>query len=252
MSGDLPLITGNTTVGDSRGAVDFGTGSSAFSSGSSIEFSMGSSTNIGGAFSVTAGNLPGAAVVDVLVAPGLSSTSGNGSLTLTSGDDNTSGGGVTIKEGDGSMATGGFITISLGVGTTTSSESVAVSTSSTEPAGVLGDLSLSTGNATVGNSGTVDIGTGLSMSGLGGSIVFSVGDRGVQPSCRQRARIALDLAFYRDADTILLNNLSKDEFLDTRDIAGAWWLASTAVLAFLTIKYVINSNRLFFLHAFTS
>ena len=90
-----------------------------------------------------------------------------------------------------------------------------------------------------------------SASGLGGSIVFSVGNRGVQTSHRQWARIALDLAFYCDADTILLNNPSKDEFLDTRDYDGAWWLASTAVLAFLTFKDVINSNRLFFLHAFT-
>jgi hypothetical protein len=63
--------------------------------------------------------------------------------------------------------------------------------------------------------------------------------------------IALDLAFYRDADTILLNNPNKDEFSDTRDYDGAWWLASTAVLAFLTFEHVINSNRLFFLHAFT-
>ncbi len=78
-----------------------------------------------------------------------------------------------------------------------------------------------------------------------------VGDRGVQSSQRQRARIALDLAFYRDANTILLKNPGKDEFSDIRDYDGAWWLASTAVLAFLTFKDVINSNRLFFLHAFT-
>ena len=65
-----------------------------------------------------------------------------------------------------------------------------------------------------------------------------VGDRGVQPSQRQRARIALDLAFYCDADTILLKNPGKDEFSDMRDYDGAWWLASTAVLAFLTFKNV--------------
>ena len=45
---------------------------------------------------------------------------------------------------------------------------MAVSTSSAGTAGVLGDLLLSTGNATVGNSGTVDVGTGLSASGSGG------------------------------------------------------------------------------------
>ncbi len=78
-----------------------------------------------------------------------------------------------------------------------------------------------------------------------------VGNRGVQPSQRQRARIALDLAFYRDANTILLKNPGKDEFLDIRDYDGAWWFASTSVLAFLTFMDVINSNRLFFLHAFT-
>jgi hypothetical protein len=237
VSGDLPLSTGNATIGDS-GAVDIGTGLSAFGSGSSsIVFLVGSGTDIGRAFSVMAGNLSGAAVVDVIVAPGSSSTSGCGSLTLTLGNGNTSGGGVTIKEGDGSMASGGFITISLGVRTATSFLSVAVSTSSAGTAGVSGDLSMSTGNTAIGNSGTVDIGTGLSA--------------GVQPSRRERARIALDLAFYHDADIILLNKLNKDEFLDTRGYDSAWWLASTAVLAFLTLKDVINSNRLFFLHAFT-
>jgi hypothetical protein len=201
---------------------------------------------------VTAGDLSGAALLDVLVSPGSSSTSGGRSLTLTSGDGNTSGGGVTIKECNGSMASGGFITISLGVGTATSSGSMAVSTSSAGTVGVFGDLvSLSIGNVTVGNSGTVDIGTGSSTSGSGSSIAFSVGNRGVQPSRRQRTKIVLDLAFYHDANTILLNNPGKDEFLDIRGYDGAWWLASTAVLAFLTFKDVLNSNRLFFLHAFT-
>ena len=62
--------------------------------------------------------------------------------------------------------------------------------------------------------------------------------------------MALDLAFYRDVDTILLNNPGMDEFSDISNYAGDWWLASTAVLAILTFKDVINSNRLFFLHAF--
>ncbi len=110
---------------------------------------MGSGTNIGGAFSVMAGDSSGVAVVDALVAPGLSSTSGGGSLTLTSGDSNTSGGGVTFKEGDGSMALGGFITISLGIRTATSFLSVAVSTSSAGTKGVSGDLLMSTGNTAV-------------------------------------------------------------------------------------------------------
>ena len=67
-----------------------------------------------------------------------------------------------------------------------------------------------------------------------------VGDKGVQPFSRQRAGVALGHDFYRDANTILPNNLCEDEFL-----------ASIAVVAFLTFKDVINSNRLFFLHAFT-
>jgi hypothetical protein len=51
--------------------------------------------------------------------------------------------------------------------------------------------------------------------------------------------IALGHDFYRDLNTILPNNLCKDEFS-----------ASIAVVAFLTFKDVINSNRLFYLHAF--
>ncbi len=67
-----------------------------------------------------------------------------------------------------------------------------------------------------------------------------VGDEGVQPFSRQRVGIALGHDFYRDANIILPNNLCEDEFS-----------ASIAVVAFLTFKDVINSNRLFFLHAFT-
>ncbi len=78
-----------------------------------------------------------------------------------------------------------------------------------------------------------------------------VGNREVQSSSRQRARIALGHAFYHDKNTIFPNNLCEDKFLDMSDYSGAWWLASIAVLAFLTFKDVINSNRLFFLHAFT-
>ena len=60
-----------------------------------------------------------------------------------------------------------------------------------------------------------------------------VGDRGVQPFSRQCVGITLGHDFYRDTNTILPNNLREDELL-----------ASIAVLAFLTFKDVINSNRL--------
>jgi hypothetical protein len=63
--------------------------------------------------------------------------------------------------------------------------------------------------------------------------------------------IVLGQAFYRDADTILLINLCEDKFSDKSDYDGGWWLASIAVLAFCTFMDVINSIRLFFLHAFT-
>jgi hypothetical protein len=68
---------------------------------------------------------------------------------------------------------------------------------------------------------------------------------------RQCVGIVVGHDFYRDANTILPNNLCEDEFSDMSDYDGAWWLASITVLAFLTFKDVINSNRLFFLHAFT-
>ncbi len=134
-------------------------------------------------------------------------------------------------------------------------------------AGMTGDLLLSTGTASIGNSGAFDIGckydsfkyaSVIGSCGLDVDLVQHhdgdntiVGNRGVQPFSRQRAGIALGQAFYRDADTILPNNLCDDEFLDISDYDDAWWLASIAVLAFLTFKDVINSNRLFFLHAFT-
>jgi hypothetical protein len=118
-----------------------------------------------------------------------------------------------------------------------------------------GDLLLSTGTASVCNSGALDIGCeyylfkyasvigscGLDrdLGGLDRDLAQHcngdntiVGNRGIQPFSRQHAGIALGHDFYR-ITTILPNNLCKDEFLDISDYDGAWWLASIAVLAFL-------------------
>jgi hypothetical protein len=131
-----------------------------------------------------------------------------------------------------------------------------------------GDLLFSIGTASVGDSGALDIGceyylfkyaSVIGSCGLDRDLAQHhngdntiVGNRGVQPFSRQHAGIALGHDFYR-ITTILpnKNNLCKDELLDISDYDGAWWLASIAVLAFLIFKDVINSNRLFFLHAFT-
>ncbi len=96
-----------------------------------------------------AGDLSGAAGGDASIISGSSATSTDGILTLALGDGHTSRGAVTIDGGDGSMALGGSITISLGVGTATSSGSVAISTSNTGTAGMLGDLSLTPGAASM-------------------------------------------------------------------------------------------------------
>jgi hypothetical protein len=89
--------------------------------GGSIAISVGSGTNIGGAFSVMAGNLSGAAGGDTSIVSGSLLTSSGRNLTLALGDGNTSGGAVTIDGGDCSMASDGSITISLGIGTATNS-----------------------------------------------------------------------------------------------------------------------------------
>ena len=89
----------------------------------------------------------------------------------------------------------------------TSSGRVAVLTSNTGTAGVTGDLLLSTGAASVGDSGTLDIGCkydSFKYASVIGSCGLDVdlaqhcdgdntivGDRGVQPFSRQRVRIAL-------------------------------------------------------------
>jgi hypothetical protein len=212
---------------------------------------------------VTAGNLSGAAGGDASIVSGSSWTSSDGSLILALGDGNTSGGAVTIDGGNGSTALGGSIIFSSGIGTATTSGVVLMSKAGT--AGVTGDLLLSTGTVSVGDGGALDIGCkydSFKYASVIGSCGLDVdlaqhcdgdntivGDRGVQPFSRQHAGITLGQAFYHDADTILPNNLCDDEFLDISDYDGAWW-ASIAVLAFLTFKDVINSNRLFFLHAF--
>ncbi len=169
--GDLLLNTGTVSVGGS-GALDIRSGLSASGSGGSIAFSVGSDTNIGWALSVMADNISGAAGFFPSTVSGLSSTSSGKSLTLASGDGNTSGGAVTIDGGNGSTASGGSITISLGFGTATSSGSIVVLTSNKGTAGVLGDLSLNTVPASIGNSGALDIGSGLSAHS---SVAISVG-----------------------------------------------------------------------------
>ncbi len=134
---------------------------------------------------------------------------------------------MAIDGGDGSTASGGSITISLDLGTATSAGT----------AGVLGNLSLSTGTVIVGDSGALDIGckynsikyaSVIGSCGLdrdlaqhcdGDNII--VGNRVVQPFSRQRMGIALGQAFYCDADIILPNNLCDDEFSDISDYDGA-------------------------------
>jgi hypothetical protein len=106
---------------------------------------------------------------------GRTSASSSKSLILASGDGNTSGRAVTIDGVDGSMALGCSITISLGVGFATSLGSIAILARNAGRAGALGDLSLNTGTASVGDSGALDIGRGLSASGLGGGSAISVG-----------------------------------------------------------------------------
>jgi hypothetical protein len=102
-------------------------------------------------------------------------TSSGGSLTLALGDGNISRGAVAMDGVNGSTALGGSITISSGVGMATSLGSVVVLTSNAGTAGVLDDLLLNTETASVGNSGALDIGSGLSASSSGGSIAISVG-----------------------------------------------------------------------------
>ncbi len=58
-----------------------------------------------------------------------------------------------------------------------------------------------------------------------------IGDGGVQPFSRQRVGIALGHDFYRDANTILPNNLCEDEFS-----------ASIVVVACLTFKDIIKGK----------
>jgi hypothetical protein len=118
------------------------------------------------------------------------------------------------------MASGGSITFSLGTGTATSFGSVAVLMSNAGTVGVTGDLLLGTGAVSVGDSGALDIGCEYDLfkyASLIGSCGLDldlaqhrdgnntiVSNTGVQPSQRQCARIALALAFYHDADTMLL------------------------------------------------
>ncbi len=107
---------------------------------------------------MTAGDLSGAAQGDVPIVSGSSLTSSGGSLTLALGDGNTIGVTVAINGGNGSMALGSSITFSSSVGTATSLRSVALLMSNAGTAGIMGDLSLSAGTASVGDSDALDIG----------------------------------------------------------------------------------------------
>ena len=66
MLGYLLLSTGTVSIGNS-GTLDVGSGSSASGLGGSIAIPVGSGTNIGGAFSVMAGDLSGAAGRDASI-----------------------------------------------------------------------------------------------------------------------------------------------------------------------------------------
>ena len=70
----------------------------------------------------------------------------------------------TLGCSDKDTASGGSITISLGIDMATSSRIVVVLTSNAGTAGVSGDLLLSTGTLSVGNSGALDIGCGTTRS----------------------------------------------------------------------------------------
>ena len=65
---------------------------------------------------------------------------------------------MTINVGDDSVALSGSITISSIIGTATSSGIVVVSTSNAGTVSVLGDLLLSTGTLSFGNSDALDSG----------------------------------------------------------------------------------------------
>ncbi len=73
------------------------------------------------------------------------------------------------------MASGQSITITLGVGRATSSGNVTVLPSNAGTVGVLDDLLMNTGTASIGNSGNLGIGSGSSASGSDGTIAISVG-----------------------------------------------------------------------------
>ncbi len=138
-------------IGDSS-AFDIGSGLSAHGSGGSIAISVGSGTDIRLVSSVTAGDSSGAAGGDASIVSGSSLTSSGKSLTLASGDGKTIGGTVAIGGGDGSVSSGGSTTFPSGVGAATSFGSVAVLMINAGTAGVTGDLLLSTGTVSVGNS----------------------------------------------------------------------------------------------------
>ena len=82
-----------------------------------------------------------------------------------SGDD---GGNVEVAGGFSNYARGGAFLLNSGFGQTTSSGIIDIATANSGTSGVSGDMDLSTGTSAMGNSGYINIETGLAKSGKGG------------------------------------------------------------------------------------
>ena len=100
-------------TGASVGDVAIGSCSSASGSGGDITISVGSGDQLGGSFTVLAGD---SSANDASMAASSSVTTSGGELILQSGDGNTSGRAVAIEGGDGATDLGGSISISSGMG----------------------------------------------------------------------------------------------------------------------------------------
>ena len=150
----LALLGGLDTP--TSGSISVGTGHSTNGKAGSIRVTVGAgNTGDGGGVWIFAGQTTADDKVGGMV-------SIRGGISYT-GTTLAKGGSVEIGGGAGSGHSGGAVSVLTGYGSMTSSGSVSVRTMNSGDNGVSGRLSFSAGTASFGNSGSISVGTGLSL-----------------------------------------------------------------------------------------
>lgn len=173
VSGEISISTGTSSAGNT-GAILMGTGEATAGHGGDVRIRVGTGhSDDGGNILISAGETTAAGFTggNVVI------TAGEGSSTYTydggdggvvqifggagqGGMDEDDGGNVEVSGGYARVARGGSFLVRTGFGETSSSGIIDIATANAGQKGVSGDIDLSTGTSSLGNTGYINIETG--------------------------------------------------------------------------------------------